>query len=137
MFASAGQLALEARLADLVAERAVLADQVANLDTPGYDPNQAAAFAPVLAAQVAAELGLGAGGAASGAGAPGGPGSALAAWPVPVVPAPGPVTPDGNAVGLDATMVALAQDDLAYQAVARQLALVYQGLQTAIDLGGA
>lgn len=150
LFTSAGQLALESRLADLVAQRAVLADAIANVNTPGFQPAQAEAFAPTLRAAALAQLGVpsqsGGGGSMDSAGVPlslpsagiappnsaGGAGAAggLASA------APGAVSPDGNGVGLDATMADLAQTDLDYQAVARQLQLVYQNLTTAIDAGG-
>ena len=179
MFSTPGQLALEGRLAQLIAQRTVLADAVANVDTPGYQPAAAASFAPALQAVIAAQLGVpqqvapgsgalaasglasgtvgaGAGIATGGAsllsttGAGGGPSATLtspasssptgasAGTALPVsVPAPGAVTPDGNGVGLDATMAALATNDLGYQAVLRQLQLTYQNISAAIDVGGA
>jgi flagellar basal body rod protein FlgB len=169
LFSTPGQLALEARLAALIAQRAVLADAVANVDTPGYQPAAQSGFAPALEAAVAAQLGLGAGTLQTGQG--GGPAAPAAAAPsaaggfrslaaqsafpgaspppaspsavgagvlppVPV-PTPGAVTPDGNGVGLDATMAELATNDLDYQAVLRQLQLIYQNISDAIDVGGA
>ena len=177
MFSTPGQLALEGRLAGLIAQRTVLADAVANVDTPGYQPAAAAAFAPALQAAIAAQLGVpqqvarataalapnglavGTVGATiaptpvgllSATGAAGGTSGTLASLAassptgppagtvLPVsVPAPGAVTPDGNGVGLDATMAALATNDLGYQAVLRQLQLTYQNISAAIDVGGA
>lgn len=160
LFGGSGQVALQSRLASLIAQRAVLADAIANADTPGYQAVQAQAFAPLL--QQAVRRALGVGGAGGGTAVPGptppllpspptGPGLTPAAV-LPLAAAappaagtvgavglspPGRVTPDGNGVSLTAAMVALARNDLGYQAVLRQLQLTYRNLSIAIDAGGA
>ncbi len=141
MFGSAGQRALEGRLAELVAGRTVLAAEVANVETPGYRAQGATAFAGRLAAALTAQMG----GVAPGAGAATGAQGALA--PVPLVAQAGGgaliplvaegqgggvVTPNGNGVGLDGVMAQVAKNDLGEQAVTRQLQLIYQNLQDAI-----
>ena len=150
LFASPGQLALERQLAGLIAQRSVLADAIANVNTPGYNPNQDGSFAVALQTAVEAQLGAGpALPAPASGGLTAAPAIQLAATPtalqgagsaapaLPSVPAAGTVSPDGNGVSLDAAMISLAQSDLSYQAAARQLQLIYQNIGTAIDSGGA
>lgn len=140
MFGSSGQRALEGRLAQLIAGRSVLADEIANLDTPGYQAQGASSFAGQLQAALDQQLG----------GAPPQPASGavpavavpLAAGTSPLIPlsagsGTGALTPDGNGMNLDALMAQLGQTDLDYQAVARQLQLTYTNLSEAIDKGGA
>lgn len=139
MFGSPGQRALEGRLAELVAGRTVLAAEVANVETPGYRAQGAAAFAGRLAAALSAQMG----GVAPGVGV--GAQGALAPVPLvaqagggPLIPlvaggqGGGVVTPNGNGVGLDGVMAQVAKNDLGEQAVTRQLQLIYQNLQDAI-----
>lgn len=148
MFGSPGQRALEDRLAALIAGRSVLADQVANLDTPGYRAQDASGFATQLAATVRAQLGDPS--QSDGSMAPIAPVPiASVADTSPATPsadllpltavsgATGVVTPDGNGVDLDTVMANLGKTDLDYQAVSRQLQLTYQNLHDAIDSGGA
>jgi flagellar basal body rod protein FlgB len=144
LFGSPGQRALEARLAALVAGRQALSQEIANLDTPGYRGQDVGPFAAALASAVAAELGTAP--PQDGAGtvppvAPAAVPGATAWWPAPVggtvdTGAAGVVTPDANGMDFDALMVQLAETDLGYQAVARQLQLVYAGLRAAIDAAG-
>lgn len=127
IFGSSGQRALEGRLAELIANQDVIAQEVANLDTPGFQGQGAGTFAAQLQAQLTAEMG--------GAAVPGGAAASLA------VPSGqgglGAITPDGNGVGYDATMVNLGKSNLDYQAVARQLQLTFSNISIAIDKGGA
>ncbi len=131
IFGSSGQRALEGRLAQLIAQQDVVAQQVANVNTPGFQAQGAQAFATQLQAQLTAQLG-------------GTPVPASGSAPGPT-PAPallssstlGAITPDGNGVGFDATMVNLAKTDLNYQAVTRQLQLNFTNVSIAIDRGGA
>ncbi len=142
MFNSPGQRALEGRLAELIAGRSVLAQQVANIDTPGYSGQNLSSFASTMAQAVSAQLG----GTL--------PGTGAAAPVVPLVPAAGgqgaspgqtvalasgggsgAITPDGNGMDFDALMANLAKTDLDYQAVSRQLQLTYTRLGDAIDFG--
>jgi flagellar basal body rod protein FlgB len=156
MFGSAGQRALEGRLAALIASRDALAQDVANIDTPGYQGGTTSAFASDLQAAITTQLGgtspdQNAGGpglvaAVPAAAIPGVAGTASgltplaagSALPVPATGAAaggqsGVVTPDGNGMDFNALMVQLAKTDLDYQAVSRQLQLTYQNLSTAID----
>lgn len=130
LFATAGQQALEARLAELVAARSALSNEIANVDTPGYSGAGAIAFANSLQTSLDQQLGVRARAGSAGhlvsTAAAGGVGGSS-----------GAVTPDGNSVGLDAVMVQLAQQDLYYQAVTEQLNLRYGQMTTAIDQGGA
>ena len=132
MFASPGQRALEGRLAALVAGQSVLAQEVANMNTPGYAGQDVASFQASLQAALTQQLG----GSAPGRGGI-----------VPAVPAVGgsaplllaatsssPLqTPDGNGTNFNAMMVSVAENDLQYQAVSHQLQLGYQNLSEAID----
>ncbi len=140
------------RLAQLIAGRSVLADEIANLDTPGYQGQGSAAFAAQL--RVALDRRLG---GTPSTGTPPGVVAPVSATPVPLVagmsaggsPVPfpplsaslagnsGTLTPDGNGMSLDALMAQFAQTDLDYQAVTRQLQLTYTNLSEAIDKGGA
>jgi flagellar basal body rod protein FlgB len=131
MFASPGELALERRLAALVAGQSVLAQEVANVSTPGYTGQGTAAFQASMQAALSRQLG-----------APS-PGTIVAPVPpagggafVPLA-APGTgrgaVTPDGNGVDFNALMVDVAENDLGYQAVAHQLQLQFLNIGLAID----
>lgn len=147
LFNSPGQRALEGRLATLIAGRSVLADEIANLDTPGYRAQDAGAFASSLAASLGAQLGATPGPA--GTVAPVAPVAPATSTPQGAGAAPlaltgaapgagtGVVTPNGNGMDLDALMAGLGKTDLDYQAVSRQLQLTYQNLRDAIDVGGA
>jgi flagellar basal-body rod protein FlgB len=131
IFGSSGQRALEGRLAQLIAQQDVVAQQVANVNTPGYQAQGAQAFATQLQAQLTAQLG--------GTAVPA-PGSVPGQTPAPALLSSstlGAITPDGNGVGFDATMVNLAKTDLNYQAVTRQLQLNFTNVSIAIDRGGA
>lgn len=148
IFASPGQRAMEGRLAQLIAGRTVLADELANLDTPGFQAQGASAFAAALSARLQAQMGgstpeprASALGAVPAAGplllAGGGGATGL---PVPLGaagPGSGVVTPNGNGMDFEALMAHLAQNGLDYQAVSRQLQLAYTNLREAIDAGGA
>jgi len=150
MFGSAGQQALEGRLAALIAGQAGLSQSISNIDTPGYTGTADQAFEASLQAALTAQLGgsnpdqTGAGGlvapvapaevAGAGGVLPLSAGSDLAGA------SSGVVTPDGNGADFNALMVELSQNDLDYQAVTRQLHLVYQNLNVAVSLtpgGGA
>ncbi len=147
IFSSPGQRALEGRLAQLIAGRTVLSDELANLDTPGFRAQGASAFAAALSARLQAEMG----GAtpvahsASGVVPAAGPlllagGGGAAGLPAPLGAAgsaTGVVTPNGNGMDFEALMVHLAQNGLDYQAVSRQLQLAYTNVREAIDAGGA
>ena len=127
IFGGSGQRALEGRLAELIANQDVIAQEVANLDTPGYQARGAGVFAAQLQAQLTAAMG--------GTAVPGG-----AAGATPLAGGQsglGALTPDGNGVGYDAAMVNLGKSNLDYQAVARQLQLTFSNLSIAIDKGGA
>ena len=140
MFGSAGQRALEGRLAEVIAGRTVLSQQIANVDTPGYTGGDATSFQATMANAVAAQLGGQLPEAASGvvplvsaAGAGAGGAGGMVGLSAPM--GGGTVTPDGNAMDFDALMVNLAKTDLDYQSVTRQLQLTYTNLTDAIDLG--
>lgn len=126
IFGGAGQRALEGRLAELIANQDVLAQEVANLDTPGYQAQGAGAFAAQLQSQLTAQMG----------------GTPVAGGAAPLVAAGGgsglgAQTPDGNGVNYDVTMVELGKANLDYQAVSRQLQLTFTNLSIAVDKGGA
>gem|GEM_PF-2074383 len=149
MFGSPGQKELMGRLAQIIAGRSVLADEIANLDTPGYRAQGASAFEAQMQAAVTAQLG-----GTTPAGAQNGLVPAVPAALLPLVSGAttggailplsamasggsGVLTPDGNGMSLDALMAQLGQTDLDYQAVSRQLQLTYTNLSEAIDKGGA
>lgn len=106
--AAGDPLALAARRLDWLDRRqAVLAQNVANADTPRYRPSDLAPFARELAGQMRLALartqpGLGAGSAAASLGAR--PERRAAE-----------VSPDGNAVSLDREAVRIAETDTAHQ----------------------
>lgn len=142
MFSSPGQQQLMGRLANLIAGRSVLASDIANLDTPGYQGQGNASFQASLAATLTRQLGGTAPAPASGGVVSAVPAVPLASTgsgtPQPATGAGGGVlTPDGNGMSLDALMAQLAQNDLNYQAVSRQVQLTYTNLSEAIDKGGA
>ncbi len=147
IFGSPGQRALEGRLAQVIAGRTVLSDQLANLDTPGFRAQGAAAFAATLAARLQAQMGGTAPEPPSASGVvptagpmllAGGGGATTVPAPVGVTgSATGVVTPNGNGMDFEALMAHLAQNGLDYQAVSRQLQLAYTNLREAIDAGGA
>ncbi len=130
LFSTPGQQALEGKLAELVAARSALANEIANIDTPGYAGAGAVAFANNLQSALDQQLGV------TSAAAPAGSLVQVSASGS-VGGTSGAVTPDGNSVGLDSTMAQLAQQDLYYQAVAEQLHMSYGQISTAIDQGGA
>lgn len=134
LFATPGQQALEGRLAALIAQRAVISDAIANVDTPGYSAVGDGAFAAQMQQAVDAQLGVA---PSSSAAQVDGTGTAEAVQLAAQAGSTGVVTPDGNSVGLDPAMVDLSKSDLYYQAVTQQLRLSYQNLQTAISAGGA
>lgn len=138
MFGSAGQRALEGRLAEVIAGRTVLSQQIANVDTPGYAGGDVPSFQATLASAVAAQLGGQLPGTAGGTvplvAAAGGAAPALVSLSSSSGGG-GTLTPDGNGMDFDALMVNLAKTDLDYQSTTRQLQLTYTNLTTAIDLG--
>jgi flagellar basal-body rod protein FlgB len=126
IFGSAGQRALEGRLAALITNQDVLAQEVSNLDTPGYQAQGAGAFAAQLQAQLTSDMG----------------GTPVAGTVPTLLSSPSPsglgaLTPDGNGVNYDTVMVNLGKNNLDYQAVSRQLQLTFSNLSIAIDKGGA
>ena len=130
MFASPGQLALERRLAALVAGQSVLAQEVANVATPGYTGQGTGSFQASLQAALAQQLGAPApGGAVPPVPAAGGGGLLLSS---PGSGA-GALTPDGNGMDFNALMVDVAENDLGYQAVAHQLQMQFTNIGLAID----
>lgn len=134
LFATPGQQALEGRLGALIAQRAVISDAIANVDTPGYSAVGNGTFAAQMQQSVDAQLGVSPG---SSAAQVDGTGTEEAVQLAAQAGSTGAVTPDGNSVDLDAAMVDLSKSDLYYQAVTQQLQLTYQNMQTAISAGGA
>ncbi|MGG5817953.1 flagellar basal body rod protein FlgB [Falsiroseomonas sp. HW251] len=106
--AAGNPLALAARRLDWLDRRqAVLAQNVANADTPRFRPSDLAPFAQELAGQM--RLALARTQAGHGAGSPA---SASGARPER---RPAEVSPDGNAVSLDREAVRIAETDTAHQ----------------------
>ncbi|HET6182070.1 MAG TPA: flagellar basal body protein [Acetobacteraceae bacterium] len=115
------------RLSWAAARERVLAQNIANLDTPGYRPKDTATFAATLsAAAPAADLALTAPGHL--------PGTATSAQGVRSVAENGR-QPDGNAVSLDTELEKLADTDSAAQ-VTTAIYQSYLGLfRTALGQG--
>jgi flagellar basal-body rod protein FlgB len=119
LFGSPGLLALTAGAQVLAARERAIAQNLANVDTPGYravDVDFASAFRQVLAADAAG-------------------GTATAA--VPLVAAPGAMRLDGNGVDVDQQMAAIAETSMRYAAVTEDLHLQLGLLRTAVSEGGA
>lgn len=110
---------------------AILAQDVANADTPGFVARDLPDFASLLQGMSLAPAGS-SGAGSSGAGAAGAaslPAPDSAAQPQDV---PGPMTPDGNAVDVEQTLARLADTDSA-QLLASELYTKYLGFfRTAI-----
>ena len=139
LFGSSGQRALEGRLAAVIAGRTALSQQIANIDTPGYNGTDNPSFQASMTAAVAEQLGGqvpgGAGGAVPLVPPAGQAGPSPAMVPLAATSGGGTVTPDGNGMDFDALMANLAKNDLDYQSLTRQLQLTYKNLSDAIDLG--
>ncbi len=150
MFGSPGMRQLEGRLAALVAGQSALAQEVANAATPGYTGAGVGSFQTSLQAALSAQMG---------GATPGGTGRPALVAAVPPVSPPGggvqlafgggapaaapaaasgtgggagALTPDGNGMSVNALMVDVAENDLNYQAVARQMQLIFQNIGDAI-----
>jgi len=118
-----GMQALMASVEVLTARQRAIAQNVANVDTPGYqavDVNFPAAMAQALAQQTA-------------------PGSLGVANPasMPLIGNPGVMRVDGNGVDVDKQMVEIAQTSTWYAAASQDLQLQMQLLKTAASDGGA
>lgn len=109
------------------ARHKVLAENIANSETPGYrardldfDDELAAALAP-----------------ADPAGAPGEPKGAVRTVPhvEPTIDRDAAVKPDGNSVALDTQVGRLAENAFKIQALTQILSSKYQGLKRVIDGG--
>jgi flagellar basal-body rod protein FlgB len=123
LMSAPGIQALMAAVEVLTARQRAIAQNVANVDTPGYqavDVNFPAAMQRALAEQ----------------GAAGGPGVADPAS-MPLQAAPGVMRVDGNGVDLDKQMVEIAETSTWYAAAAQDLQLQLQLLKTAVSDGGA
>lgn len=118
-----GVQSLMASLQVLAARQRALAQDVANVDTPGYravDVNFPAAMARALSEQNAA----------------GGTGLVdLASLPTAV--APGMMRVDGNGVDVDKSMVDIAQTSTWYSAVSQDLQQQLAMMRTVVSDGGA
>jgi flagellar basal-body rod protein FlgB len=129
LFDQPGTVALERRLELLDARRGAIAANLANAETPGYQPitaRLADGFGAILAGRL---------------GAPGARAESLGSLSSPVAIAyvpetAGTILPNGNGVDVDAEMARLAQTQLWYAAGARQLQLGFERLRTAIDIAG-
>jgi flagellar basal-body rod protein FlgB len=123
LMSAPGIQALMAAVEVLTARQRAMAQNVANVDTPGYqavDVNFPAAMQRALAEQVAV----------------GGPGVADPAS-MPLQAAPGVMRVDGNGVDLDKQMVEIAETSTWYAAAVQDLQLQLQLLKTAVSDGGA
>jgi flagellar basal-body rod protein FlgB len=130
--------ALDVRLA----RQAVLAGNLANANTPGFVPSEldfeaamtAAATAPAVAASEASAPRAGDLSLATGAVTPGAPASPEAL----ITPDPGAAPGlDGNAVDLDRTMAAVAENAIQYGAAAKAAAKKLAILRYVVDGNGA
>ncbi len=123
LFSSPGLQYLMANVQVLTARERAISQNVANVDTPGYqaiDVNFPLAMARALAEQAA----------------PGGTGIASPAT-MPVVGNPGVMQVDGNGVNLDKQMVQLAKTNTWYAASSEDLMLQMKVLKLAVTDGGA
>jgi flagellar basal-body rod protein FlgB len=123
LMSAPGMQALLANVEVLQARQRAISQNVANVDTPGYqaiDVNFPAAMAQALAEQAA----------------PGGTGIASPAS-MPLVGDPGVMRVDGNGVDVDKQMVEIAQTNAWYAATSQDLQLQLQLLKTAVSDGGA
>ncbi|MBE3590244.1 MAG: flagellar biosynthesis protein FlgB [Firmicutes bacterium] len=136
--------ALSAGLEVLSLRQRLIAQNLANVDTPGYarlDLDFGQAFAAALAAETGT---AGSPGATALAGPAGVPGATVLASAAPALPAgaslAGAVQPaaglafkvDGNGVDLDQEMVELAETGMQYEAASQLLALAFGRLRTAV-----
>jgi flagellar basal-body rod protein FlgB len=123
LMAAPGIQALLASVEVLTARQQAIAQNVANVDTPGYqavDVNFPAAMQKALAEQAA----------------PGGTGIAAPAA-MPLQSAPGVMRIDGNGVDVDRQMVEIAQTSTWFAAASQDLQLQLQLLKMATSDGGA
>jgi flagellar basal-body rod protein FlgB len=123
LFSSPGLQYLMANVQVLTARERAISQNVANVDTPGYqaiDVNFPLAMARALAEQAA----------------PGGTGIASPAT-MPLVGNPGVMQVDGNGVNLDKQMVQLAKTNTWYAASSEDLMLQMKVLKLAVTDGGA
>ena len=123
LFSAPGIQALMANVAVLTARQRAIAQNVANVDTPGYqaiDVNFPAAMSQALAEQAA----------------PGGGGIANPAT-LPVVADPGVMQVDGNGVNVDQQMAEIAKTNSLYAATSEDLMLQLQLVKLAVSDGGA
>jgi flagellar basal-body rod protein FlgB len=104
----------------------VLAENIANSETPGYRARDIE-FADQLAAALSGPA----------AGAPGDPASVQPATPhlEPTIDRDAAVKPDGNSVALDTQVGRLADNAFKIQALTQILSARYQGLKRVIDGG--
>lgn len=125
-----GMVALQSRLELLSAQRGAIADNLANVDTPGYKPIVAryasapGGFGASFATALASAGGSGGGGAA------GAPGSIVFVRETGVT-----MRADGNGVGVDSEMARLARTQLWYASDARVLQMDFQRLLVAVRGG--
>ena len=123
LFSSPGLQYLMANVQVLTARERAISQNVANVDTPGYQAinvNFPLAMAQALAEQAA----------------PGGTGIANPAT-MPLVGNPGVMQVDGNGVNLDKQMVQLAKTNTWYAASSEDLMLQMKVLKLALTDGGA
>ena len=123
LFSSPGLQYLMANVQVLTARERAISQNVANVDTPGYqaiDVNFPLAMARAMAEQAA----------------PGGTGIASPAT-MPLVGNPGVMQVDGNGVNLDKQMVQLAKTNTWYAASSEDLMLQMKVLKLAVTDGGA
>ncbi len=123
LFSAPGLQALMANVEVLTARQRAIAQNVANVDTPGYqavDVNFPLAMSRALAEQ-AAPQGTGIANPAS----------------MPLVANPGVMQVDGNGVNVDKQMIEIAQTQTWYAATEQDLQLQLQVVKLAVSDGGA
>lgn len=135
-------VALERSLSGAYARQLAIADNLANIETPGYQAKEVS-FEQSLRAAIRAER------SASGMGTPtpaqrvpdclgvGARRRSIEAVQPRVGPKNAPARPDGNSVNLEAEMVAMSKNSLHYKMLARLLAKKLRMMRRAINGGSS